>query len=363
MKTKIMIVLLSLLWSMVFTANADQPVTFQSDKLTAISHKLLLDDGRVIVAEQEGDALHIICYDRGAQPIWSMNYTDDFVKHTGGLYWIDSLEKIALMLKKEENLWELSLINDEENTYSLTEQIQSIQVPIILKGGIFYISRENEQNTLKRLGWDGQVFDLSINGRRDASVVWWGESKDVDGGYILVLSFDDEKGVRTKSLCVFNDQNQQLWTHSFEGDCISTHVSDAFVDKNGGLLVWTMKSEDGKWYPHIMNAAISGEVLWEAKIQSQHPDLSSSFITQRAEGGYTIWGTTGTTDLVFKIDISPEGNGLSYEYRHAYNLIRYINHDIYAQISSGFGQSISFVPVHELPVARIDAPVTWSRID
>ena len=345
-----------MLWLTISLANADQQITFQSDKQTVISHKLLVKDGRVLVADQEDNNLTVKCYDRRANLIWTYDYTGDYVAHTAGLYWIDSLDKIVLMLKKEDNVWEVSFMDDKERSFHVKETISSIQVPILLNSGMFFISNSGDYNTFRRLGWDGRLDDVIIAGSKGVSVVWW-ESKNVAGGYILVVSFDHNDGVREKALYAYNDQHQQLWAHFFDGDYMSTWVSDLFMDEGGNTLVWIMKNENGKSYPHIMKIDAVGELTWKKRVLSQHPCLSSAFISQNKEGDYSIWGTTGSTDVTYKLELSSEGDYQSHEYRRAINLINYIDDSLYGQTSIEAEDSISFVPVNELPIIEIDIPI------
>lgn len=323
---------------------------------TSSGSRLLLQNGRIVFTEESQIGVTITCYSDTAELLWSTTYKQDYIINTAGCIWVASKESIALMLKKANKNWEITLI-DSEGKVTETYIVHSAnQVPIILSGGIFYTTQESGKNILRRLDWNGIQHTVETGDRFGVSMLSW-ESCNVEGGYALVITFKNDNQETKKKIVAFNNNHHLKWTLDFKNHNNDLYISSIETNSDFETVLWISLYSSDTATPYILCLDARGKKKWEKKVLSEMEDLIAVAVRVNSRGEYQIWGNSTSGSIAFELSVDKYGNYLSHQYRKAESLHKYVNGKVFAEVSSVDRNTFSLISIDAMPIIDVEVPI------
>lgn len=345
------------------SAQSSASHSFPLDVSKNLDTLLPLPDGRVVFTGESDRGVTIRCYGNEATLLWSSTYESDYVKHTAGSIWVESQKSIALLLRKDKETWQVSLI-DANGHLKVKHTINlASQAPVVLNHGVFYLAQENGQTNIMRLAWDGSRQKVDIKGNPNFSMLWY-ESCDVKGGYFLVATALQGGQSVSKSIFAFDENEQLRWTMEFKNRDRDLYLSSVEVNSQGETVFWVNSYDGDTATSYIICVDVLGKKKWQKRVLCPLGGLLATVIAMNSTGECAIWGTSDTGSIAFELRLNKRGEYLSHRTKEIHSLYRYLRGEAFAKVVSPNKNMISFIPFdampavnNEVPMALLDVPV------
>lgn len=170
----------------------------------------------------------------------------------------------------------------------------------------------------QKYGNGGDIWLMKINAQGDSLWTKWygGEKRDEvneiyptpDGNFVLVGSIGRSAGlgyVTNIYVMKLNATGDTVWTREFGSADYIENGFDALVQDDGTILVTGYY----RWRNWLAKLNSSGDTLWTRKYGNDH-SIGFTSITQKKDGNFAMTGGCNNQDLIYVVNVDPEGNFL-----------------------------------------------------
>lgn len=317
--------------------------TFPQEVTASSLSVALREDGRLfaLMADASG-RVEIHCYDGNGGMIGKITPDERAEPTAAFLQTLKRSGRLILLTHPDADLWRVRAYDGNGNEIDLKEIRNSRQAPIVLEAGIFYVVEENGADLLLHMNWRGEVRPVNGEKLKNASMVWW-ESRDVEGGYALVVNLLGADGVKHKAVALFDDDDEMRWLYVFNGDFKRYFIPQFQSDGENRLILWMNERGSDGHHPALLCVDGTGNLAWKKRVETRMPYMSAEIIRPLPDGGAVVWGTTGEERLLFELVVNRDGTYRSHDYRRGANLKRYLNGDAYAVKNGAENMGVVFV--------------------